>query len=132
MHSSVCFSYFCWGFMDFVKCQQNRLRESYLFCNFTNFEGVGQPFSPRTLLHVHLPFGRGPTQGTCRQELTAERLLPSLFFMYTYAYTYTFTCIHMHIHIHLFVMGDTARSRNPANGIIRPELPATTICCSFA
>lgn len=42
------------------------------------FGGVGQPFSPRTLLHFHLPFGRGPTQGTCRQELTAERLLPPI------------------------------------------------------
>ena len=25
-------------------------------------------------------------------------------------------------------MGDTAQSRNPADGIIRPSLPATTIC----
>jgi hypothetical protein len=42
-------------------------------------EGVGQPFSPRTLLHTHLPLSRGPTQGTYRRELTAERLYPRCF-----------------------------------------------------
>ena len=44
-----------------------------------SYEGVGQPFSPRTLLHTHLPFSRGPTQGTYRRELTAERLYPRCF-----------------------------------------------------
>ena len=82
------------------------------------YEGVGQPFSPMTLLHTHLPFGRGTTQGTYRRELIAERLLPLMLYMgLMWVPLSSVSFCHL---------GDTAQSRMHADGITRPSLPATS------
>ena len=67
----------CWYFA--TRTSHHQVKKT-LTIPVESYEGVGQPFSSRTLLHTRLPFGRGPTQGTFRRELTAEGLLPSMFF----------------------------------------------------
>ena len=44
----------------------------------TNLRGLDNPSRPRPCCTLACRCGRGPTQGTCKRELTAEGLLPSM------------------------------------------------------
>ena len=75
--------------------------------------GLDNPSRPRPCCTLACRCGRGPTQGTCKRELTAEGLLPSM--RIWMRIIFVFKVIHAPCFHFFLSLGDTAQSRSSPN-----------------